>query len=157
MPLTPAVSSQYADYSAKPQKMVRPQDWGAPIKMNFGKLTYTAAGQGTAQVIRMPAGRVRILPDLSRLVSPAGTAGQTIDVGYGAHKDASGTDVVAAPAAFLAAEVNTAALDLALKLPASGELVLESQDGFDITFTVATQNSAAAGDVIVYIAYQIGR
>lgn len=157
MPLVPAKSSQYADYTASPRVMVKPQDWGAKLARSTGKLTFTAAGQGTAQLVRMPPGKVIVLPDLCRIVCPAGTAGALLDIGHGAYVNAAGVTVVADPAHFQVDLANTAAIDAVWTLPADGEEEFESQDGFDITVTIDTQNSAAAGDLYVSVVYAIGR
>jgi hypothetical protein len=137
--------------------MNKPQEWGAKLARSYGKLTFTAAGQGVADLIKMPAGRVIILPDLCRVVCPAGAAGATLDIGYAAHVNDLGVAVVADPDALLTAEVITGAIDMAFTDPTNGELELVSQDGFSITATVAVANSPAAGDLLVSVVYAIGR
>ena len=157
----PTKSAQYTDYSASPKTMVSARDWGSKLRSSYGKLTFTAAGFTTAgandlQLIRMPAGKIRIHVDKSRVVCPAGAAGATLSIGTGAYKDNAGATVAADGLALASSVVITAAIDQALPLPAGGYLEVESQDGFDIAASVAVANSPAAGDLVVEITYQVG-
>jgi len=141
--------------------MVSARDWGSKIRASYAKLTFTAAGfttsgAGDIPLIRMPAGKVRIYSDLSRVVCPAGAAGATLDIGTGAYKDNAGATVALSGLALLSGEVITGAIDKALVLPAGGFLEVESQDGFDIVASIAVANSPAAGDLVISIVYQIG-
>ena len=68
----PVVSSQYSNYAASPRTFVPAVDWGSKLRASFAKLTFTAAGftsaaAGDIQLIRMPAGPVRILRMLSQV------------------------------------------------------------------------------------------
>ena len=94
----PAKSAQYTNYTASPQTFVPSSDWGSKIRASFSKLTFTAAGFTTAALgdialIRMPAGPVRIFPDLCRLVCPVGTVTSDLDIGISAYKGADGVTV----------------------------------------------------------------
>jgi hypothetical protein len=159
----PSKSAQYTDYTASPKVMVKPTDWGSTIRASYAKLTFTAAGFTTAAagdigLIRMPAGRVRILPDLSRVVCPIGTATSDLDVGYGAHVGLDGVAVALDGDAFVAsADVGAAAIDAAFDAATVLGLEFTSQAGFDIVCSFDTANSPAAGDLIVVVAYQLGQ
>ena len=122
----PSKSEQYTNYTASPRTFVPSSDWGSKLRSSHAKLTFTAAGFTTAalgdiSLIRMPAGPVRILSDLCRLVCPAGTATADLDVGVGAYTNAAGT-AVALNGNQLAdsLDVGGGALDQTLPLPAGG-------------------------------------
>lgn len=159
----PAKSAQYANYTASPRVMVKPTDWGANIKASYGKLTFTAAGfttdgAGDLQLIRMPAGRLRILPDLSRVICPAGSATSVLNVGFGKHLDQDGVTVALDGDAFLDAHaLGATAADVAFTAATEQGLEFYSQDGFDIVADFSVANSPASGDMIVVVAYLLGR
>jgi hypothetical protein len=158
----PAYSAQYVNANTKPPTYNKPSDWGAKLRASVAKLTFTAAGFTTAAagditLIRMPAGRVRILTDLSWVVCPAGTATSDLDIGIGAYVGMDNVAVVAAPIALAdSLDVGGAAIDAALTLPLFGELVVESKAGFDIVCSFDTANSPATGDMYVRIVYMQG-
>ncbi len=156
MPLTPSKSAQYANATASPVVPVPSSDWNSKVRMSFGKLTFTLAGQGVAQILRLPAGKVRVAVDNSRVVCPAGVAGATLSLGHASYVNAAGATIAADGIALLNAQVITAAIDMAPTLPAGGFLEFDSRFGVDIEATVATQNSPAAGDLVVSLQYQMG-
>lgn len=158
----PTKSSQYTDYTASPRTFVPSSDWGSKLRSSHAKLTFTAAGFTTAalgdiSLIRMPAGPVRILVDLCRLVCPVGTATSDLDVGIGPYTNAAGS-AVALNGNQLAdsLDVGGGALDQTLPLPTGGFVEVNSRDGFDIVCSFDTANSPASGDLVVNIVYQIG-
>jgi hypothetical protein len=153
MALTPAVSTQYANYAAVPPVLNDGRDHGK-LRMAYAKLTYTAGGTGTAQMIRMPAGRVRIFPHISRnTTTQNASASSTLSVGLGAYTKADGSAQSASTTALLnAAAVGAATVDAALTSTA-GPVELESKQGVDVTITWGTANSPASGDHHLLIAY----
>lgn len=159
----PSKSVQYTQYTAVPQQMVKPTDWGATKKHSYGKLTFTAAGFTTAAagdigLIRMPAGRLRILKRESWVVCPVGAVTADFDLGWGAYTKLDGTAGAADGKGFIdSADVGGAALNQAWD--AAGVLdgvLFESQSGFDIVCSFDTANSPAAGDLIVSVTYLVG-
>jgi hypothetical protein len=158
----PAKSTQYTNYTASPQTFVKPSDWGAKLKASHAKLTFTAAGSTTAaagdiSLIRMPAGRVRILSDLCRVICPAGTATSDLDIGYGSYTGQDGVAVSGDGDALAASvDVGGGAIDAAFSLPANGILEIDSRDGFDIVCSFDTADSPATGDMLVTVVYMIG-
>jgi hypothetical protein len=160
--LSPLVSTQYALLAAG--SMNKPSEWGAVQRTSVGKYTFTAAGDsGTIQMIRMPAGRLRILGGLSKVVCPVGTATANLSIGHGEYKDINGTVVAADDDEFLdAADVGGGAIDSAFLVSAYADTVADgvefyTQEGFDITATFDTEDSPASGDLIVRVEYLIGR
>jgi hypothetical protein len=159
----PAKSAQYTDYTASPRTFVPSSDWGSKIRASFSKLTFTAAGFTTAalgdiSLIRMPAGPVRIFPDLCRLVCPAGTATSDLDIGISAYTDHLGATIALAGIALAdSLDVGGGALDQTLPLPAVASMIeVRSADGFDIVCSFDTANSPASGDMYLTIVYMVG-
>jgi hypothetical protein len=158
----PAKSSQYTDFTAKPQTFVPSSDWGSKARISFCKLTFTAAGftsaaAGDISLIAMPPGAVRIFPDLCRLICPVGTATSDLDIGIAAYTNAAGTAVALSGIALAdSLDVGGGALDQTLPLPTNGLLEINSQAGFDIVCSFDTANSPAAGDMYLTVVYQIG-
>jgi hypothetical protein len=132
--------------------------------MSYGKLTFTAAGYTTAaagdiKLIRMPAGPVRIISGLSRIVCPAGTSTSDLDIGWSDYTSSTTGLTVTGDADGLAAslDVGGAAIDALLILPAVTFVVeINSASGFDIVCSFDTANSPASGVMHLNIVYQIG-
>jgi hypothetical protein len=153
MPLSPLHSNEWLQFTAVPPIKAQPHKAGR-LYISSATLTFTGAGQGTAKMLRLPPGKVRIWSDLSRIVCPQGTASAVLSVGYAAYTNEAGTAVVANPAALASAlTIGSAAQDVVLPLPAGGFLDVDSQNGIDIECLIATANSPAAGDMTLSIAY----
>jgi hypothetical protein len=158
----PVQSEQYVNFASKPPTMVKPSDWNSKLRHWQSKLTFTAAGFTTAALgdialIRMPAGRVRILVDLCRVICPVATATSDLDIGVSAYVGVDNVAVALSGNALAdSLDVGGGALDQALPLPANGELVIESRSGFDIVCSFDTANSPASGDMYVRIVAQVG-
>lgn len=156
----PVYSSQYASFLA--QGKINPNDWGAKLRTNYAKLTFTAAGFTTAAagditLIKMPPGKVRIYSDLSRLVCPVGTATSDLDIGVSAYTNMAGATVALVGNALAdSLDVGGGALDQALPLPAGGFYEVESLTGFNIVCSFDTANSPAAGDLVLAVVYGYG-
>lgn len=158
MALSPAYSAGYkAALVDTPPTVVHSSNWGAKLRFSKDKLTFTAAGQGTAPIIHMPAGKIVIFPDLCRLVCPQGTATADLHVGYGPYTNAAGSVVNRDDNAFADnVDIGGAAKDEAFSLPAAPYLEFESQSGFDIEVMIDTANSPASGDLIIVVAFAQG-
>jgi len=158
----PVYSDQHADFVASPQVAVQSYDWNSKLRTSYAKLTFTAAGFTTASLgditlMRLPAGKVRVISDLCRLICPAGTATADLDIGWAAHTDPAGAAVAADEDGLAASlDVGGGALDQTLPLPAGGFKEFESQDGVDIVCSFDTANSPASGDMVLSIVYQVG-
>jgi hypothetical protein len=153
----PTKSEQYTNRTATPPVLNDGRDDG-PLFIKFARLTFTAAGFTTAaagdlKLQRMPAGKVRIYGQKSRVICPAGTATADLDVGRGAYVGIDGVVVALDGDAFLAsADIGAGAVDTDLSAIADF-YEIESKSGFDIVACVDTANSPAAGDLTVEIAY----
>ena len=129
------------------------------VKALFVQYTHAAAqgaGDGEINFGRLPAGRLRILSDLSRLVSSDQEAGAIMDIGHRAHTGLDGVAVVEDINSLGSALATGAgALDQALTLPANGVLELDSEEGIDI-FASITAGDIATGDTIdLLVVYQV--
>ena len=151
----PADSAEYLQaVVTEPKSRVSTPDWGGRLEVSKGSLTFTGAGTGTARMVRLPAGRLIIFPDLCRVVCPVGTATADLHVGLGAYVNMAGTTVAAAPAAYADnLDVGGGAIDVAWPLPAVGYAVVESKSGVDITTLIDTADSPAAGEMQVTVVY----
>jgi len=159
----PSKSAQYTDYKANPQVMVKSADWGSKMRVSHAKLTFTVAGFTSAALvdipmIRLPAGKVRVYSDLSRIICPVGTATADLDVGIAAYTKDDGTTQAIQGIAFAdSLDVGGAAIDQALPLPVAKKFVeVNSADGADVGVSFDTANSPAAGDMYLWLVYQMG-
>lgn len=156
----PSQSSQYVKHVTVPNK-IPSSDWGSKLRASYAKLTFTAAGFTTAALgdialIRMPAGTVRILVDLCRIICPAGTTSSDLDIGVSAYKTNGATVALVGNALADSLDVGGGALDQVLPLPAGGFYEVTSDEGFDIVCSFDTANSPASGDMVVAVVYQQG-
>jgi hypothetical protein len=156
----PSKSAQYTQYTASPKTFVDPYDWGSKVRCSFAKLTFTAAGYTTASagdigLIKLPAGKVRILGDLSRIICPQGTSTSDLDIGWAAYVGQDGVAVTANEDGIAASlDVGGGAINAAL---ATGTVVeFSSQAGVDIVCSFDTANSPASGSLILLLVYMIG-
>jgi hypothetical protein len=156
----PLKSAEFTSFSASPRSLIPSYKWGGKMRSTGGSLTFTAAGAtGTAKMCRLPAGKVRVLKDLCRIVCPAGTATSDLHVGYAAHvSGATGAAVVGDDNAFADnLDVGGAAIDAAFTLPAITPFFdFDSADGVDIEIMIDTAASPASGVCHVSVVYVQG-
>jgi hypothetical protein len=157
MALTPSKSTQYTKTSNTPKESVPSSDWGSKLRASIGEWTFTAAGTGTGQMIKLPAGKVRVLGGLSRVIQTnAGSATSDLHVGNAAFTKADGT-AGAADDNSLADDLDAgAAINSALEAASKKYVEFDSADGVDIEVMYDTANSPAAGTLTVILVYQMG-
>lgn len=154
MALTPLHSSQYLISTTKPIQGVSGAEWNGTLKSSIGSLTFTVAGQGTAKMITLPAGKKIVFPDLCRFVCPAGTATADAHVGHSAYVTPAGASVAADDNAFLDnSDIGGGAVDTAFVLPAVGYYIIDSKGPVDIEVLIDTANSPAAGEMFVLVVW----
>lgn len=131
-------------------------------RLRVARFTFTqgaAAGDATstATLVKLPNGAVRILGHLSRVSFSAFGSSRTLDIGYAAHRDRSGTAVVADADAFASAvdvsSAGTTTLAEALAAATDGTTLITSQQGFYVNATVAGGTIPAAATINGYVVY----
>lgn len=91
-----AVTAQKAAELAAGARVYPVSDHGK-LRFAYGKVTQSGAGDATStwEIAKLPPGRVRILPHLSRYKVSALGASRVMDIGHRAYYAASFTDTVA--------------------------------------------------------------
>lgn len=161
-----AVTNEYsaefqAAVNATPTQRVDVNKWGGKLRARYFKHTQGAAAgdiNSTAELVRLPAGKVRIIGHLSRIEFSAFGAARTLDVGNRAYTKQDGT-TQAESAAFYASAVDVAAagnliLNEAQAAGTHANLLVESKTGFDIFAKVAGGTwpaGAVTEGTIVYV------
>lgn len=91
-------STQFAYGEAKPPVMVEAHQWNG--KMRFFEFDWTAAtgvATDTVALVKLPAGKCRLILPLSRIAFSAFGASRTMDLGWEAYTDLDGAAVAADP------------------------------------------------------------
>ena len=97
MPLTPLHSAEWLNYIATPQIKQEPRKWNSKLYITSASLVLAAAGQGTAKMLRLPPGKIRVWSAFSRLVCPQGAASSTLSIGNAAYVKEDGSAGAANP------------------------------------------------------------
>lgn len=151
-------SDQIADIDAVPSVRLNPTELHGRVRIAwFDWINGLVAGDagGVIELVRLPAGRVRILGKLSEFYSQSTTGSQVYNIGWAAHRDLDDVVVVADPNGLNAAtDVDTVgAFNFCIVQVATGSTkVLESNGGIVITLT-ASQILAASEGIYGWIAY----
>lgn len=153
MPLTPLHSAEWLQFISTPPIKQQAHKWNSKLHISAASLVFTVAGQGTAKILRLPPGKLRLWSAFSRLVVPAGAASSAVSIGNAAYVKEDGSAGAANAALLANAVVTTSAVAQALPLPASGYIDLDSQDGIDIEAAFTGGNTAAAGEVLLAVAF----
>ncbi len=98
MAVTTQNSDQYANHVATPPVMNAPHVWGGKMRQAFFEFTQSGAGDAgsIARLVKLPAGKVRVILPLSRIAFSALGTSRTLDLGWEAYEDDDGFDAVAA-------------------------------------------------------------
>jgi hypothetical protein len=137
---TPTSASAYAAQISA-EKAPALEVMGA-MKVAFFDYTHSAgAGTGEVNLVSLPAGRIVIYSDLSRVVTSAYAATADLHLGFRAYTHQDGSAVAEDDNAFLDnADAGGGALDQAWVLPAGGVTELNSQGGITIYALIDTGN-----------------
>lgn len=145
-------SNQYTNQIS----VLRDGEPGKTRTVFFEGVTATAA-TGTIYFVKLPPGKIRILPGLSSFLCSNMAGGANISIGTAAYTASNGAAVSAATAALKAVGlVNACVLANSYNIMANVAntgLLLDSQSGVDITGTVTDANTAANGTYSGYITY----
>ena len=159
MAVTTEKSTQYTEQTTDGSK-VDPADHGKVEIAYFSFTQGASAGDAgsIAELIKLPAGKIRVLTEESQIAFSAFGASRTLDVGYQAYTNSSGT-AVAIDADYFASAVDvSSAGELVLNESATPALAqeLDSQDGIVIQADVAGGTIPAAATLEGYIKYVRG-
>ena len=131
-------------------------------KIRIARFDYTQVAEGAVatiiQLVKLPAGRIRLLGRESNMYRSALGTSVTLDVGWAAYTNFSGTTVAADPDGLDdgvdVAAAGVARLGSVAAVLAEGEAkVFESQEGVTITGTIGGEVIPADGVINGYIAY----
>ena len=112
-------------------------------------------GTGEVNLFRLPAGHIRVYPDLGRLVTTQTGASSTIDVGHRAYVDWLGvTQVEDDNSLHDNGASGSGALDVALALPAAGYIDYNSRDGIDVFFSIDSGDIELNDTVYLHVVYK---
>lgn len=149
-----------AQYTAQTtyNSMLQSPDHGRVKCLTF-EHTQVNAGDATSvqSLIKLPAGRIRVLTNISKFRNSAFGAARTLDVGYAAYTNLAGTAVVADPDFFSSAvDVSSAALTL-MDESTTPDLshALDSTTGIVVNSTVSGGTIPAAATIKGYVLYVI--
>lgn len=147
-------STQIANINAVPSVKLAPVEHHGRIRVAFfdwaNGLVAGDAG-GVIDIIKLPAGRVRLLGRLSSIYHDMTTGSNTIDIGWKAYVDLDAADVAADPNGLDdGVSVETAGTinigTVAAVLAVCGQKLFESQEG--VILTVTSVGIVAASDVM---------
>lgn len=153
-------STQIANINAVPSVALSPTEHHGRIRIAFFDwLNGAVAGDagGVIDIIKLPAGKVRLLGRLSSIYHNMTTGSNTIDIGWKAYTDINGDAVAADPdgldddiAVETAGTINIGTV--AAVLATCGQKLFESQEG--VILTITSVGIVAAADVLQgHVAY----
>ena len=100
MAVTQEQSTQVANTAATPPTRNPTHDWRGRLRIARFAFTQSAAvgdAGSLAELVKLPAGKVRVILPLSRIAFSAMGAARTMDIGWLAYTDDDGVAVVADP------------------------------------------------------------
>jgi len=147
-------STQVENMNAVPSVALAPTEHHGRIRIAFFDwLNGAVAGDagGVIDIIKLPAGKVRLLGRLSSIYHNMTTGGNTIDIGWKAYTDLNGDAVAADPDGLDdGIDVETAGTinigTVAAVLATCGQKLFESQEG--VVLTITSVGIVAAADVL---------
>ena len=155
MAVTTEKSTEYTNATATPVVNNATTEEHGRVRVMFFTHANSGAGDATSSVAlgKLPPGRVRILGHLSRAYVNWTTSSATLDLGWDAYTNLSGTTVAADPDGLInGLSVDTVGLftfegAIAANLLLGGTYVFESKDGVVIRAT-SQDTAIASGDDI---------
>ncbi len=99
MAVTTENSVEYGNHVASPPVMNKTADWHGRLRLMFFEFTQGAAAGDAgsiARLVKLPAGKVRVILPVSRIGFSALGAARTMDVGWEAYNDDDGNNAIAA-------------------------------------------------------------
>lgn len=158
MAVTTQESTEYANLTASPPTIQDKTVLGGQVAIAYFTHDQSGAGDATSSVavVKLPAGRVRILGAMSNVYVNWTTASATLDCGWDAYTDFGGATVAAdANGIDDGVSVDSAgSISLGSALTATGSTkVFESREGVVLRLTSQDTAIADGDDAVGYIAY----
>lgn len=150
-------STQLANAAAVP--VVRNHAVDISGKLRVALFDYEQEAEGAAgsdiALVKLPAGRVRVFPNLSRYTISALGAARTLDLGHEAYIGIDGVEVAADPDEFVSAtDVSTAVIaDWSEAIGDVDTVLFQSRDGVTLIATVAGDVIDAGETLAGYVVY----
>jgi hypothetical protein len=148
----PTRSNQYVFYANGAPVSLSAPHYELSALLTFTAAGFTSAAAGDLSLLRLPAGRWRILLDRSKVVCPQGTATSDLDLGIAAYTKPDGTTQSAQNNVLAdSLDVGGAALN---QLLGAGSVIVDSRDGADVVGSFDTANSPSSGTLILTLVIQ---
>lgn len=160
MAVTVQNSTEYANTLAFPQVRNGTTDWRGRLRIlrfNFTQTNGNGDVGSSANLVKLPAGRVRVFLHMSRVVNSTFGVGRTLDLGWAAYySGVDGSAVIADPDGLDAAQSVASAGSYNPTGTVGGDetYLFDSASGVLITATVGGDtipNSATISGYIVYV------
>jgi hypothetical protein len=153
-----AVTRSALEYAKVGTRDADAEDFESELQVAVATYTHVDGAETdlTLNVLRLPAGRIRVYSYLSKLWASQQVATANLSLGYAEYTNEEGTIVVADINAFIdAADVGGGALDQVWTLPSAlGEYTeFNSQDGIVIIVTIDTENIEDTDTINVVCVY----
>ena len=161
MAVTTENSAQYAEsYVSIPAKVPEAHEWAGRLRIAFFEFTQGAAAGdagSTATLVKLPAGKVRLILPMSYLGVSALGSSRTMDLGWQAYVNDSGATVAADPNGLDdGVDVSSATAAAPAGTIGTHETVLfESRDGVVIDAQVNDATLPVGGTIMGYLIYTI--
>tara|TARA_Y100000004_G_scaffold53731_2_gene59756 strand:- start:270 stop:758 length:489 start_codon:yes stop_codon:yes gene_type:complete len=161
MAVTTEYSSQYTEsYITVPAKVPESHEWMGRLRIGFFEFTQgsDAGDAGSlAYLVKLPAGKVRLILPLSRVHSSALGSSRTMDLGWIAYTDDDGASVSADPNGLDdGVDVSSAvAFNPGGTVGTHETYLFESQEGVVLTAQVNDGTLPAAATIKGYFVYVI--
>jgi hypothetical protein len=155
MATTAGKSTQITNMEAVPVTRVHAVDLGGKLRVAYFDYTQSGAGDAgsTVELVKLPAGRIRVIGALSKIKFSAFGASRVLDIGYKAHTDIAG-DAVAADDDFFATDVDVSSAGSGVLNEAGLEVKLfQSRDGVTVNCTVAGGTIPDGATLLGYVVF----
>ena len=158
MAVTTEKSTQVTNIAAG--TTLEPNDLGGKLRIacfNFVQGAVAGDANSTADLVKLPAGKIRVIGALSRVAHSALGTGRTMDIGFAAYVNQAGAAVSAhEDALHSAADVSAAGSFAPVdEMGGDGFLDLESLTGVTIKAKVESGTIPAAATIDGYIVYAV--
>lgn len=152
---TPTDSTQRANEKDSAVKVDLRDSSGLRVKV--AEYTHTAgAGTGAVNMFKLPPGRIRIYPDLCRVISSAMVATADLHVGHRAYVNEDGTAVDEDDNEWADNLDAGSAIDVALADGGTTNNVYNSQDGIEVFCTIDTEDIEDTDTIYLLMVYSGG-